>query len=223
MNLQDALLKFSKEKISTLKEIYRWPMNLSQLHVKLEIEAKDVYAQHIELRFKLHEHYLKAQHSQEHYALVKWYIYHWGGVRGNHQSTLVLYTSSLPEQLIQRGARGIASWSKALSVIDPKQYAIYDARVAIALNALQIIYAVQQPIYYPLLSSQNKTIQACTLSMHPIVKTWDKMPKNAFYINYLDLLKTIAHEIGQGVTHHEVEMLLFSYAEELGRLAQKHM
>ena len=50
---------------------------------------------------------------------------------------------------------GIASFSKVLAIKDPLKYAIYDARVAVSINAIQMISKVLTLITFSLLLSLN--------------------------------------------------------------------
>lgn len=222
MNIKKALVNFSKDNIGNLSSIYNWPINLEYLPVELNIKGNDLYAKNIDLRFQLNSSYLKSNTFEEKYNLLKWYIYNWGGVKTNNQETLELYTSSSPQELIERGSKGIASWSKALSIINPQEYAIYDARVAMSLNALQIINNVDNPLYYPPLLSRNKTINSCKDQIKPVLQKWKKVKDQEFYQTYLNLLKDVASDIGNDTSHHDIEMLLFAYAEELALSAAQH-
>lgn len=222
MNIKQALVNFSKDNIGNLSSIYNWPINLEHLPVELNIKGNDLYAKNIDLRFQLNSSYLKSNTFEAKYNLLKWYIYNWGGVKTNNQETLELYTSSSPQELIERGSKGIASWSKALSIINPQEYAIYDARVAMSLNALQIINNVDNPLYYPPLLSRNKTINSCKDQIKPVLQKWKKVKDQEFYQTYLNLLKDVASDIGNDTSHHDIEMLLFAYAEELALSAAQH-
>lgn len=222
MNIKQALIDFSEDNIGNLGSIYKWPINLNHIPVELSIKGNDLYEKNLDLRFQLHSSYLKSNTFEEKYNLLKWYIYNWGGIKRNDQKTLELYTLSSPQKLIERGSKGIASWSKALSIINPQEYAVYDARVAISLNALQIINNLENPTYYPPLQSRNKTINDSKIQIQPIVKKWHKAKEQEFYQNYLDLLKDVATIIGNNTSHHEIEMILFAYAEDLAFSATKH-
>jgi hypothetical protein len=80
-------------------------------------------------------------------SIERWYVSNWGGVRANSDTTLAAYAASSDEQLLQRGVRGVASWSKILVIRKPERYVIYDARVGAALNALQIARGSTPPLY----------------------------------------------------------------------------
>ena len=108
-----------------------------------------------------------------------------GGVKANSKDTLRKYTETSPEQLIIKGSKGIASWSKALTVIDPARYAIYDARVAMSLNALQIIDSIDDAKYFPPLKGRNTLINFFQIKIQPTLSQWDKFDDQEFYSYYL--------------------------------------
>ena len=121
-----------------------------------------------------------------------------GGVKANSKDTLRKYTETSPEQLIIKGSKGIASWSKALTVIDPAKY-------------------------FPPLKGRNTLINFFQIKIQPTLSQWDKFDDQEFYSYYLDMLNIVAHELGGKTTHHDIEMLLFSHAEELSFLAAAHV
>lgn len=86
------------------------------------------------LKSDLGRRYRKAQDLLEKEKIAQLFVNEWGGIRGHKDGTLRDYVSQTPDQLIDRGLAGIATWSKILTLIDPDRYAIYDARVAAALN-----------------------------------------------------------------------------------------
>ena len=71
--------------------------------------------------------------------LVTEQISGWGGIHGNGDKLLRSYALLSAPKLICLGAKGISSWSKGLALRNPRQFAVYDARVAMTLNAIQAI------------------------------------------------------------------------------------
>jgi hypothetical protein len=130
------------------------------------------------------------------------------------------YRSFLAEELIEKGVKGIASWSKALVVHDYTKYAIFDARVSCSLNARQIIYDTKDKRLYPILASQNKRIVEANKKLKSISKEYDWIKPNeyTFYNEYLELLSYSARDLNSNIS--TVEMLLFAKAEELIEKAQ---
>lgn len=222
MDLYQSLFEFSKENIESIHDTYIWPINLEHLPVHVTLEENNSYKQNLALRLILNQQFLISKTLDDKYKIIKWYIHHWGGVKKNSQETLEEYTQTAPQQLIQRGVKGIASWSKALAIIDPAQYAIYDARVASAINALQIIDHVVSPIYFPPLKSRNTLINFFQKKLQPTLNQWNKMRDQDFYQEYLKLLHQVAHDLGEEISHHDIEMLLFAQAEELSFRAAAH-
>lgn len=215
MDLYQAILDFSHQHIDDLKQSYTWEINLEHLPVDLSLSGNTIYEQNISLRHQLHHAFSVATDFEEKYKIIRWYIYHWGGVKANSDSTLTEYSQSSPEILILKGVDGIASWSKALSIIDPVRYAIYDARFAMSLNALQVIYAVDLPQYFPPLKGRNTLINFFQAKLQTTFLQWNKANTQTFYQEYLALLQQIADQFSENVTRHEVEMLLFAHTDEL--------
>ena len=117
------------------------------------------------------------------------------------------------------GKDGIAPWSKALSIYNPDRYAIFDARVSTSLNALQIISGVENPSLFPVLPSQNSKISKGNRLFpdYAASKRWNKLQNSTYYRTYIRLLEHTLTELPktEGIGIYTIEMLLFSYAEEL--------
>lgn len=138
------------------------------------------------------------------------------------------------EKLLELGISGVASYSKVLAIRDPKAYAIYDARVAVSLNAIQLIAGCSEGWIFPFLPGRNKVTgdtvhkrgfsQCCrfkpkaVLERHP---DWERVPRHSAYVRYLDLLKILRHE-AQDMSIQEMEMALFADAEALVGVVMKN-
>ena len=219
MKFEDAVTQYISDHIGMLEIDYKWKFSLDKLPIKIEFSNESLLNQNINLRNALHNEWKTATQEQR-LLIISWYISEWGGVKANRSEKLAIYASSEPEQLIKRKAAGIASWSKALSVVDPFRFAIFDARVSSAINSIQIIKKVSNPRYFPDLPSRNKTIVSATAAAKTTVKkNWKSASKDTFYQEYNALLGNIAAEIGGGATLQTVEMVLFSRAEILAELA----
>jgi hypothetical protein len=112
--------------------------------------------------------------------------------------------------LIKRGINGVSSWSKALVLHDCNKYAIFDARVSISLNYLQVINNTKDKILFPILPSQNNKIKFANRKLKEISKDWKKVGNNEFYSLYLELLYVTAKELNTNISI--IEMLLFAKA-----------
>jgi hypothetical protein len=143
-------------------------------------------------------------------SLVHYYISTWGGVRRNSPENIKFYALQFPDQLIALGTKGVASWSKALCVQNPYCYAIYDARVAVSLNALQIINRTDSPQLFPTLMGQNKRVNRASeiISDHSVKNKWQKLGEDKFYKRYLEVTSEAAARLNCDI--YTVEMLLFA-------------
>lgn len=217
MDLYKSLLKYTNENIQNIGQDFTVKLNLKDLPCEVLLNSYDnLHKQNIDLRMALHEYLVANDNNEEiKFAVIKWYIANWGGVKTNRDETLMEYITTQPSELILKGEKGIASWSKALSIINPAKYMIYDARVASSLNSLQIIDNVSQPTYYPNLMSRNKVISNSTIQRKQLKKDWKKFEPHEFYNNYLDLLHSVAKNSDVKASPHDVEMMLFAKAEEL--------
>jgi hypothetical protein len=154
-------------------------------------------------------------------ALERYYIGGWGGVRTNRPATLEAYHGASAEENVARGEKGIASWSKALCVRDHLKYAIFDARVAASLNALQVIHrtAPEEAVRFPILASRNKTVSRgnTMLRDHARAHAWPGV-RAGFYTDYLTVCQAAGARLGKPgapLPVYAVEMALFAHTEEL--------
>jgi hypothetical protein len=207
MSLQDAIKTFLDKHIKQLLETYVWKFSTDNLPINFSPHGTSDYENSLNLRKHLHKSYLTNANGRE--GIQKWYVADWGGVRSNRNETLKKYCELSASELISLGSKGIASWSKMLSIRDPSQYCIYDARVGFSLNAIQVIYKVDNPLYFPLLPSRNILIR----SSEPYIKElFKEMPiAKDFYTTYNDTLK-IYCKSNQSWDIQSAEMVFFSQA-----------
>lgn len=216
MTLKDAILELAKSNIDDNNNWYNWrEINEEKLPNGISLPEGNQYIKNIALKKELNKKWISASSQDEKYKLIHYYIATWGGIHTNSKDSLNEYSTISAEHLIQKGKKGIASWSKAICVHNPDEYAIFDARVSISLNVLQIIYDTNEKVVYPILSSRNKTIAKGNKYIKKLAKAekWAKANKDKFYVNYLNLLKEIAHKTNTTIA--TIEMLLFAKAEEL--------
>jgi hypothetical protein len=157
--MQELLNQFIQDRLELVTQHYPWTINTAFLPDGIVLDNGTNYEQNIQLKWLLNEQFQQGpEESRLH--LITYYISKWGGVRSNAAATLDMYTTMDPQELILvRKIKGIASWSKALCVRNPNQYAIFDARVSATLNLLQLQgLNEQERRWFPRLSTRNKTI-----------------------------------------------------------------
>jgi len=138
MTLQDAIVVHGRANLTETNDWYRWRVNPLFLPNGIILPMGSPYAQNVALKLQLSDMYSTANDDLKQ-ELTYYYIVKWGGIKRNTEENIRSYALDTPASLIARGSKGIASWSKALCIRCPNEYAIYDARVALSLNCLQII------------------------------------------------------------------------------------
>ena len=216
MKLQAALATYIGDNLDKLNETYNWKINMDGFP---DPEYVPVGASKYEQNRNLREHINeRIKNKTDKSALFQaWYVLNWGGVKGNKKETLEKYIQSQNSELISLNGKGIASWSKILSVRDPKAYAIYDARVAISLNSIQKYSNVSEPILFPLLISRNNSFVVPT---QKLIRQSDFFSEKApvhFYSMYLEILRASVKEKSQ-FDIQDAEMVLFSNAGDLSKV-----
>lgn len=216
MTLNDSIIKICKENFTEENDWYSWrEINESKLPDSIILPKGNQFAKNMALKEALHSKWKNEPNIEKREEYIEYYIKAWGGIKTNRANSMNEYKTKSAEELIKKGRQGIASWSKALVLHDHNQYAIFDARVAISLNCLQMIDSVDNKILYPILASRNSTIIPASKKLKAIAKIegWDNCDDSTFYRDYLELLKKTANELNTNIS--TVEMLLFAKAEEL--------
>ena len=125
------------------------------------------------------------------------------------------YCEKSPVDIIKNGKKGIASWSKALTVLNYREYAIFDARVSVSLNGLILQQLDENSRYFPIMPSRNNAIKEFNQKLRLKLNKQDFIDSDLFYQMYLDIIKMVARELNVGIS--EIEMCLFAYAEEIAK------
>ena len=220
MQLLNALVKLADQNCDAVNDWYSWrrirPESLPP-GIVLDMDQGQ-YRQNLRLKLALHR--LWTEQPARRVELARYIVATWGGVKRNHPATLASYVTRKPREIIADGSRGIASWSKVLCIRDPSQYAIYDARVSMSLNALQVAEKVERPSLFPILSSQNRSAMPRArqgLMRHMQSNDWLLKDGRTFYSDYLRLLHDAAEEssVKPKPDIMTLEMLLFSKFNEL--------
>jgi hypothetical protein len=223
MKLIESIDQFCIENLNDTNDWYNWKINENNIPVKVNLSKGNQYLRNLDLKFELNKAWKAEPNKEIKGAIIKYYIKDWGGIARNSNDLMKKYMFSSPDSLIDFGKRGIASWSKALVIHNPDEYAIFDARVSISLNCLQIIYPVSNKILFPNLGSRNKTVVEGQKLIKNYSRTnqWEKTNKKTFYLEYLSLLREVSRNRNTNLS--TVEMLLFAKAEELVNRIKKVM
>jgi len=214
MTLQDAIVALGNANLTEGNDWYPWRVNPRSLPAGIVLPMGSPYRQNVALKLQLSDMYSTADNDLKR-EITYYYIVKWGGIKRNTQENIRSYALDTPGSLIARGSKGIASWSKALCIRCPNEYAIYDARVALSLNCLQIISPAITPIVFPLLPGQNKLISLGSRMVlrYASVHGWAVARERDFYREYSDVLSSAAQFLGTNL--YTLEMLLFAKAPEL--------
>ena len=214
--LSKIIAEYAREYINELNDWYSWrEINEEKLPFGMKLPTGNQYIKNVYLKKQLNRFWRDAQDNGTRYQLIKYYISTWGGIHTNSDESMYEYSTLSAVELIKLGKKGIASWSKAIVVHDPEKYAIFDARVSISLNCIQKLYNLSEPSLFPILPSRNKKVALGNKLIKQTAKaeSWRKIKNESFYRDYLDILKSVANELGADIS--TIEMLLFAKAEEL--------
>ena len=163
---------------------------------------------------------LKAPNHELRLAAMEWVVYDWGHVRqaisekhktwpkalGNYSEDTV--ASFIAERYEDR----VASWSKVLAFADASKYAIYDARVAMTLNAM--VDEINYPNRFYLPEPSSTVLKQIFQDIRDFVRSKDDKVQK--YIGYFDYMKLLHEIVKRGAAKNvlEVEMKLFASAYE---------
>ena len=213
MNFQKTLNAYLLENVNQITLNYQWNFSTKNFPISYTKKSTNHYRNSLDLREFIHKEIKsKSQISDD---LQTWYVKDWGGVKTNRKSTFDEYLESPSEDLIKRGDKGIASWSKMLSVRDPTIFAIYDARVAISLNTISLLNSSESNLFFPQLSSRNKKIVAAQNLIQNFAIYKSLKHDEDFYRKYLNYLNIAVTQCGNKFDMQTAEMVLFANAVTL--------
>jgi hypothetical protein len=160
--------------------------------------------------------------AQQKFQLAEDIVKKWGGIKMNSPKTIERYAvlADMPEP--PSPLAGIATYSKIFAIADPEKYAIYDARVAAALNAVQLLYGKPdyQRVFFNYGKGRNKSISGeegfeKRFPRDYLIKErrWQPIDKDNTYEMYIGLLLALRERRGEAL--HHFEMTLFANAEDL--------
>lgn len=152
---------------------------------------------------------------------VKWIVFSWGGItRGDKDYEIWVkelgkyQPESVKNFIILRGTTRISSWSKVLAFADSSEYAIFDSRVAISLNAIFDKLGYGQRFYMPPPRSDELKLLFSNVRQYVKEKYKGHRPKYFGYFDYLRLLESL-HKKYPSSNILDLEMRLFANSERL--------
>lgn len=191
-------------------------------------DLADKVSQNIELRNLVAEP-LRDINYDRRLAAIKWVIYSWGGItkQGNDDETWpnifknyedAVVTDFVKEQKNNR----IASWSKIFAFVDSIKYAIFDARVAMSLNA--ILEEVGDRNYFYMPSTKIEDLPDLFNGMKKVVRERYK-GKHPKYLGYFEYMLLLHSMVDKGLVKDvlDAEMRLFANFDiHANRYAYRH-
>lgn len=210
---------FAKE-LPLLAVTYSWRIpELAGFH----LSGRSDYASNVELKKFFHDQWHGADEGQK-TAVAKAVVADWGGVRSNRDSTLLQYVNLIKSGVPNTPIKGVASYSKILAVVDMQRYAIYDARVAACLNAVQWNKSIGSGVAFNYISGRNNVVGHAgkkigfvhedAFKVRALVhRGWKNIKRDDTYKVYLDVLHECLRSL-PGAQLHDLEMILFANAEK---------
>ncbi len=231
MEINDKVIKsftsFFEKTIPSLDKNYTWPLPKKNVLKGFTPNENDsLYKQNISLKFFLANEWKNNNYNSK-IIIASWVVKDWGGIRSNSEKTLNDYVDRMENNHNHSPLKGIASYSKILAAAFPEVYAIYDARVAASLNAIQILNPCDGRIAFHYLDGRNNIVghknkkigftqdqRFSTKNLTSSNHNFLPVNKNNVYNIYINLLKNIVKK-NPNLKLHECEMVLFAQAEDL--------
>ena len=213
------LCEFFEREIPKLAESYRWNIPIINGFIP---SANGNYHANVELKSHLHNQWISASHERK-CEIAEIIVKDWGGVRANKPETLRNYVDAITKPNPETPLGGVASYSKIFSIARPDKYAIYDARVAACLNAVQLNANIKNGVCFNYVSGRNNIVgnsvrkcgftQTTQFSKRSLIKAgWPRLEKKETYEKYNEVLSICLREL-PGRKRYELEMTLFAEAE----------
>lgn len=216
-----TLRDYLEAHVGGLDESYKWPMPRVEPPVPITLGGGSLAAQTLRLKAELAAAW--ATEAVPRMSLASWYVRKWGGIGRLSDRTLMEYVMASEVALADYRTYGVASWSKVLALRNPRQFAIFDARVSASLNALLLLTGRRDCIF-PALPSRNTKILAFQRWQH---QNGDQTgagsrPLKKPYRRYLEVLRGASADLGpDGLS--KAEMILFAHAEGLASTAMARL
>ncbi|PZO86894.1 MAG: hypothetical protein DI626_05300 [Micavibrio aeruginosavorus] len=218
VDCKGALVAYFKQHLPALHKEYEWRIPVID---GLRYGGKTDYHSTVGFKKDLTEKWEKADLAAR-YALAVTIVSSWGGVRGNRAETIEAYVNELAAGIPRTPLKGVASYSKIFSISNPDTYAIYDARVAACLVAIQYNANVRNGIAFNYIAGRNNTTgntqtrkgfvyEAPFKKTALLDKGWTDVERDKTYETYLDLMTSCLAHFPENKLY-DLEMVLFSRA-----------
>ena len=227
IHIDENILKYFKEEINSLKLKYKWKIPIVEGFNESDNSS---YDSNVKFKIFLKNKFFEKNDIEHQIKVADIVIKKWGGIKSIHKKTikkfivnyyseksLLIKDKTLPHQCV-------SSYSKLYSILSPKDYAIYDSRVAACLNALQLNLRVSNGYVFNYVNGRNNIIgnSQKKIGFTQNIKFKERTIKSEFgwerkklkdnYKFYLDYLKTIQKRLKLSDLY-DLEMILFSDAE----------
>lgn len=203
--------------VDRLDDCYSWPMPRVPPPIAVTLGVGSLAAQTLRLKAELATAWVTE--AVPRISLASWYVRNWGGIRRLSDRALMEYVMATEAALADHRTSGVASWSKVLALRNPRQFAIFDARVAASLNAL-LVLAGRRDCMFPALPSRNTKIVGFQrkLRQNGDALGAPSRSRKKPYGRYLEALRVASVDLGpDGLS--KAEMILFANAEDLAGAA----
>jgi len=229
----EILLGYFKGKLPSLEDDYSWSIPVIDGFTSSKLHN---YKDNVALKYFLQREWNGADVDKK-MQVASLIVKDWGGIKTNKPETMRMHIERALSNSPEFPLAGVASYSKIQSIIDPKLYAIYDARVAACLNAVQINYGAKglaskipaEGIAFCYVAGRNNVTgnsgNKSGFSQYEIFKVknliengWTAVKRNQCYQTYLEILRTCLSELHKYEAYnkfhlYDLEMVLFSNAE----------
>lgn len=214
-----ALCRFFAREIPLLPNRYKWRIPKIEGFAQ---SGQSGYQQNLDLKVYLKEQW-EAASLDRRLHLAKVIVSDWGGVRGNRLETLRDYVVSASDGEPHTPLKGVASYSKVFAVVKPDRFAIYDARVAACLNAIQIDAGLARGMAFNYVPGRNNIVGNVLkkvgfahdpkFSVEKLVASgWHPIKRDQTYEKYLEVISQCLQEL-RCFSLVTLEMALFCNAE----------
>lgn len=185
--------------------------------------ANDLAQQNIELKWHLAKHWASAA-LDEKIRIATWIVSDWGGIRRNSEMRILGYVNQADAERPATPFAGISSYSKILAIKDPDRYAVFDARVAASINAIQLLDVSRRrltpsdALAFAIPAGRNSAVTDFRNNDGALAslarRGFALVETDSIYGAYSRLLNDIKCRVG-GLSLLQIEMVLFARAPAL--------